>query len=497
VAALGLAVGCTYTVRNTALARGWARLPDSDRHVHTTAIPRLGGVAILLTFGLITALFLTYARIAGLISPQNIKQLAFLLVPAMVVFSGGLYDDFRSATPWLKFGTQIVAGALLFTGGFRVALTPRIAYHHGGWLATLILTIFWTVLITNAFNLIDGLDGLAAGSALFSTLAMFVVALVMHNGTVALLTAVLAGATVGFLRYNFNPATIFLGDCGSQFLGFMLAALSLIDARQQKSSTIIAIAIPLLAFGFPIVEATISVLRRLISGQPIFTADRQHIHHKLMARGLSHRSAVVLLYVVSAAFSLLSLPLLSPGAAPIAIVLAIVGIGITVGVQHLRYHEFFEIGRIARRTLDQPQVIVNNLLVRRASEALWTAADLDGIRSALHTAFAHTDFDAFELQLSSRHYPALSLSHEWNRSAARQPLFNLTLDLLHTDGSRLGALVLKRDQQSPLLMDINLLSAELIPALAAAGQRVLHPLPEPPVPELGQKALSTAAASRA
>ena len=128
--------------------------------------------------------------------------------------------------------------------------------------------------ITNAFNLIDGLDGLAAGSALFSTLVVFVVALLGNLSLISLLTLALAGAILGFLRYNFNPATIFLGDCGSLFIGFMLSALALYGA--QKAPTIIAVAIPVVSFGLPILETSLSIVRRLISGRPVFTADREH-----------------------------------------------------------------------------------------------------------------------------------------------------------------------------------------------------------------------------
>ena len=156
--------------------------------------------------------------------------------------------------------------------------------------------------ITNAFNLIDGLDGLAAGSAFFSTLVVFVVALSSHSSFVSVMTLVLAGAVLGFLRYNFNPATIFLGDCGSLFVGFMLGALAL--QGMQKSPTIVAVAIPVVSFGFPILETALSIVRRLISGRPVFTGDREHIHHKLLQRGLSQRQVVTVLYAVSAIFAM-------------------------------------------------------------------------------------------------------------------------------------------------------------------------------------------------
>ena len=195
---------------------------------------------------------------------------------------------------------------ILFAGGLRIFNLPVLfGSQQFGWTIGLTLTILWVIGITNAFNLIDGLDGLAEGSALFSTLVVFGAAVFNHSSLVALLTIALAGAILGFLKFNFNPATIFLGDCGSLFIGFMLSALALQGA--EKSPTIVAVAIPVVSFGLPILETVLSVLRRLISGRPLFTADREHIHHKLLGRGMSQRQVVIVLYAVSAIFALLSL----------------------------------------------------------------------------------------------------------------------------------------------------------------------------------------------
>src|SRR5204862_5375754 len=192
---------------------------------------------------------------------------------------------------------QAIAGTMLFAGGLRILDLPVLfGHYHFSWFAGLPLTILWVLAITNAFNLIDGLDGLAAGSALFSTLVVFVVAIFSGSAVVSLLTIALAGAILGFLRFNFNPATIFLGDCGSLFIGFMLSALALEGA--QKAPTVIAIAIPVVSFGLPILETTLSVLRRLISGRPVLTADREHIDQKLSERDGSLRQVLIALYAV-------------------------------------------------------------------------------------------------------------------------------------------------------------------------------------------------------
>ncbi len=197
--------------------------------------------------------------------------------------------------------------------------------------------------------------------------------------------------------YNFNPATIFLGDSGSLFIGFLLSALALNGA--QKAPTIVAVAIPIVSFGLPILETVLSIVRRLISGRPVFTADREHIHHKLLQHGMTHRQVVILLYGVSACFAMLSLFLLWPTGSSLGLVLAVLGIGIWIGVQHLGYLEFGELARVAHRTLNQPQIFVNNLAIRRATEELKVARDYDQVRQILVAAFGSNDFDSFELKL--------------------------------------------------------------------------------------------------
>jgi UDP-GlcNAc:undecaprenyl-phosphate GlcNAc-1-phosphate transferase len=205
-----------------------------------------------------------------------------------LIFALGVYDDIHAVSPFVKVAVQSVAGAILFAGGLRILDLPVLfGTHRFPWFVGLPLTVLWVLAITNAFNLIDGLDGLAAGSALFSTMVVFAVALVSGSSLVSLMALALAGSILGFLRFNFSPATIFLGDCGSLFIGFMLSALALQGA--QKAPTIIAVAIPVVSFGLPILETALSIVRRFLGGRPVFTADREHIHHRLLKRGLSTR----------------------------------------------------------------------------------------------------------------------------------------------------------------------------------------------------------------
>ena len=271
----------TRAVRNIANGRGWVYAPPSSRHIHTDLIPRMGGIAIFTAVAIVAATLFIFPDFPGIEPALSRRTILYILAPATLVFLLGLYDDFRPVKPYVKFGVQAIAATLLFFGGFGVFRLPILfGSYNFGWLA-LPLTILWVLWITNAFNLLDGVDGLAAGSALFSTLTVFVVFLVSGNLLISSLTLALAGAILGFLRFNFNPATIFLGDSGSLFIGFMLSALALAGA--QKTPTIVAVAIPVVSFGLPVLETVLSVVRRFLSGQPLFAADRGHIRGKMAA----------------------------------------------------------------------------------------------------------------------------------------------------------------------------------------------------------------------
>jgi UDP-GlcNAc:undecaprenyl-phosphate GlcNAc-1-phosphate transferase len=472
----------TRRIRNFAIARGWASAAVSARHIHQSPIPRLGGVAIYIAFVCVVALLMAVS-VAFYVDTHLVSRNVFwILSAATVVFLLGLYDDVYSAPPTIKFLVQGLAAVMLYVGGFGIFQAPLAGTPLMGWLS-LPLTIVWVLWITNAFNLIDGIDGLAAGSALFSTLAVFVVSLASGNAFVSILALGLAGAILGFLRFNFNPATIFLGDSGSLFIGFMLSALALGGA--SKSSTVVAVAIPVVSFGLPILETVISVLRRFLSGQPVFSADREHIHHKLLERGLSQRQSVIILYAVSAACGLLSLLLLNPSGPTVGIVLFVVGMGIWVGVQHLGYQEFVEIRRVAQRTMDQKKIIINNLAIRRASERLRKARSLASICEIVDQAFEANDFDRFHLELSPwlrrrvndpRHRLFREGAYAWQKQLSETsfersylPAWSLKLDLIDTAQEFLGAFTVYRAcNNKPLLVDINLLTTEFRTALSMA-----------------------------
>lgn len=483
----------TRYVRDFASRHGWVAAPSQERHLHSTPLPRLGGVAIFISFSLSIIVATVIAKHVSHPFPAfSLKTLLTILAPASVVFLLGVYDDLYTASHSLKFAVQSLAATMLFIGGLRIVNIPVVFGNHElPWSLGLPLTILWVLAITNAFNLIDGLDGLAAGSALFSTLVAFVVTLLNGYSLVTIMTIALAGAILGFLRYNFNPATIFLGDSGSLFIGFLLSALALAGA--QKAPTIVAVAIPVVSFGLPILETALSILRRLIGGRPVFTADREHIHHKLLQHGLTHRQVVIVLYGVSAAFAMLSLFLLWPTGSSLGLVLAVLGIGIWIGVQHLGYLELGELGRVAQRTLEQRQIFINNLAIRRATQELKATRDYDQIRCVLEAAFSSNDFDAFDVRFRlfpGESYPASAIetaqmrrgevSFHWgkmgrNGSLQGLPIWTLALDLVSSSSRRRGFLLVHRlYSQRDLQLDINLLTSSFPVALADALDRTLQ-----------------------
>ena len=306
---VGLVVTASLTpmVRRLALAVGAVDDPTA-RRVHTRRIPRMGGIAIVLGFFLpLLALFALNTSTARIFFGAP-RMAGCLIVGSLLVAGLGLCDDIIGVGAKAKLGVQTAAACIAFVGGLRIEAIslPWVGIVQLGWLA-LPATVLWITAIVNALNLIDGLDGLAAGVAFFACVTNFVVAYLGGNILIGFLSATLGGAIIGFLFHNFNPAKIFMGDSGSMFLGFVLATMSLLGAGTQKTPTLIAILVPLMALGLPIMDMLFAIARRFLERRSIFSADRGHIHHRLLDLGLTHRRAVLLLYGLSGAFTLAAL----------------------------------------------------------------------------------------------------------------------------------------------------------------------------------------------
>jgi UDP-GlcNAc:undecaprenyl-phosphate GlcNAc-1-phosphate transferase len=289
--------GAVLTPLVRRLAKAWGVLDHalSSRKIHGRPIPRLGGIAIVIAFyAPLLALTLFPTGIGELFLAQR-RHVIGLFGGGLVIALLGLYDDLRGAGAGRKFVVQFAVAGALYYLGFRV---DAVANPFGdaiplGW-TSLPFTLLWIVGVINAMNLIDGLDGLAGGVALVAVITTFLISLQRGHPLMMLFSSALAGSIIGFLFYNFNPASIFMGDTGSMFLGFVLAVSAI--QTNQKASTAVAVLIPGIALGLPILDTLLAIARRAIRGRPLFQADKEHIHHRLMARGLSHRQAVLVLY---------------------------------------------------------------------------------------------------------------------------------------------------------------------------------------------------------
>jgi UDP-GlcNAc:undecaprenyl-phosphate GlcNAc-1-phosphate transferase len=322
----------TPVLREIFLALGVVDHPDHGRKTHQRAVPRVGGIAIAVSYAASVFIVQQWTHILG---PHLILVMR-LLPAACVIFVVGIIDDLWGLTAWQKLAGQLIAVAIVCSRGVLAVDVMRL---HGLAWWTIPATVLWLLICTNGFNLVDGMDGLATGAGLFATLTIFVAALMQGNVSLAMATLPLAGCLLGFLCYNFNPATIFLGDSGSLLIGFLLGCYAII--WRQKSAALLGMTAPVMAFSLPLIDVGLAIVRRLLRRQPIFSGDREHIHHRLLARGMSSRKVALLLYgicCVGAAFSLI-LGAVRDRATSSALILLFCVIAIA-GIRYLGYTEF-------------------------------------------------------------------------------------------------------------------------------------------------------------
>ena len=328
--ALGTALTVTPLVIKFAFKTGAVDIPDA-RKVHKFPIPRIGGLGIYLAF-IVSIIFSVFA--AG-IGGETLREIIGLTLSGSLIVALGLVDDYKNLPAKVKLLGQIVAACVLVFG-FDVRIDfitdPLGDYIYLEWLA-IPATIFWIVGLTNTINLIDGLDGLAAGVSAIASVTILLVALKQNFLLVTLLTAALAGAAAGFLFYNSHPAKIFMGDSGSMFFGFMLAGISVIGA--VKSTATITLIVPILALGLPILDTTFAIVRRYRGGKPIFQPDKGHLHHRLLSLGFTHKQAVLLMYVISAILGMSAVALTEVNSQLAILILIIVVIAIFYGAKKL------------------------------------------------------------------------------------------------------------------------------------------------------------------
>lgn len=322
------------------LAIRWGVLDRPGRRkIHQGEIPRLGGVAVWFASLVPFLVLLIWQDLSVVPLETAWAPLVGLLLGSLVVFAVGIWDDISRLSPWVKLAAEVAASLIVVSFGLKMRLfTNPFGYQLAlNWLG-IPLTVLWLVGITNAVNLADGIDGLATGVAAFGAFILFIMTYSTVHTLVSLLAMALAGATLGFLRYNFYPATIFLGDSGSLFLGFYLGGLSI--WASEKSTITFAILIPIVALGLPLADMIYAVVRRWTRGVPLKQADREHIHHKLLDMGFAQRATVLILYAVNIFLVLLAGTLLLTRNSWAAYILVLLGLALIVGSRFLGYFRF-------------------------------------------------------------------------------------------------------------------------------------------------------------
>jgi UDP-GlcNAc:undecaprenyl-phosphate GlcNAc-1-phosphate transferase len=290
------------------------------RKIHTMAVPRVGGASIALALGLALAVLFTLSQHLRAVTMPDLAPIAPVLAGALVVFVVGLLDDVRGLSPGTKLGGEVIAAGVVVA--FHVVIDRVTLFgttYHLGWLEVP-ATLLWIVGLTNAFNLVDGIDGLAGGLACIAASTCAAILIVRGGDAEALMLVAFVGAVVGFLPYNLNPAEVFLGDAGSLLCGFLLGVTAI--AGRQKEATALAVGVPLLIFALPILDTGLAIVRRVVGSQQghrlsvrdrlralsqVLAGDQAHIHHRLLAAGFSQRRAVLALYALALTCSVLAL----------------------------------------------------------------------------------------------------------------------------------------------------------------------------------------------
>lgn len=400
IVALILALILTPLISKVAHHCGLVHQP-TERCVHEKAIPRIGGVALYSSFFLALVLCLPFRTDVSLLLHDN--QLVLLFCSATLIFLMGLLDDVRTLPAHVKLLIQVVAATIAWLGGVQINLVS-ISLSGGfelGWLS-LPITIFWIVFVTNAINLIDGLDGLAAGICLFASVVMLFLCIISDRILIALCFASLAGCLLGFLRYNFNPASIFMGDCGSYFIGYIFAVLSVLGSIKGQAT--LAMLIPFITLGVPLFDTILSPMRRFARGKRMFSPDNNHLHHRLIQGGVTHRNAVLIFYGMTLMLGGTALLLVLIKDERAGLLLLVPSIALFISFKKLGYLNYFAIDKMygwlrditesshishGSRTFLDHQISIKST---RNIKELWSVAE---------KAFAFLDLDQARLELKT------------------------------------------------------------------------------------------------
>jgi UDP-GlcNAc:undecaprenyl-phosphate GlcNAc-1-phosphate transferase len=480
----GLLLGLllTWCIRERTKSSAWLmRRHLARHHLHVVPKPRFGGVGVFVGVTATVAISLFVLRVFSIDLP--VRSLLHLLLTTGLICALGVVDDLYALNHRWKFSGQIIAGALFV----YLEFSDRAFGGPWSWLLVAAAMVFWLVLMTNAFNLIDGVDGVASGCAVIASLVFLGVSLVSGNGVVSIVAAALAGCLVGLLRYNRHPSSIFLGDCGSMSIGFMLGSMSLICAMSSRSPlwSMVAGAICL---AVPISDTALAIARRYLNGRSIFAPDCEHIHHRLLARGLTPSHTAHVLYMVAIGCGVVSITVYSFGVPAGVAALIVLAWTLGIGARALEYDEVKEAQQALRRCFGQRRAIIWNLGFQRAARELSFVRDAARLKEVLRAAFIASEFDRVDLHLTdrlSRFNASTTQVQSYNgdfrgkssvvlsMNGSQHRVWTVSLDLLSNEQQYVGSLILQRSWNGrPIGTDIALLAEVLCPALADSIVRV-------------------------
>ncbi len=441
-------------------------------------VPRVGGWALALGVGISLLLVGVVFAPTGSTLAGTEGSLGAVALGALAILILGSIDDVRPLSAKVKLAVELLVAIGVFWLGVRIQVVSfPLANMQLNLLASCALTVIWLLGISNAFNLLDGADGVAAGSAFFSAAAIFITSVTLGHPAIGLVAAALAGALLGFLPFNFPPARAYLGDSGSLVAGFVLAGLAVEGAT--KGPTLVVIGIPILAFGVPVLDTTITLIRRIVRGQSVFQRDHDHVHHHLARAGLSARQVAGMIYSASMAFALGAMLFLNTNVRSHAAAMIVLGAGVWIVARHLRLHEMNELARLARRGVLQARVMAANVQVRRAVDRLTNASSLDDLMGGLSVLLQKSEFDEIVLTAGPVHerrgntlaweLAEGSFVEGWPKRGSDEWEVVCPFE---GDGW-VGELHLRRRLgKKSLLLDLNLLLDLVQPALARAASRI-------------------------
>jgi UDP-GlcNAc:undecaprenyl-phosphate GlcNAc-1-phosphate transferase len=465
--AFGISAIATPVSREICRKIGLVDKPDNFRKRHSHAIPLAGGYAVIAA-AVVVGMMLPaldnddITKSIGRIKPE----LFTMCVAGLIILIAGGIDDARDLRPRYKLLAQVLAATIAYQGGISISAISN-PFDDGVIQLGIFAypaTLLWFLSCINAINLIDGLDGLAGGVSLFACLTMAFVSFTTGQLVGMYMSACLAGSILGFLFYNFHPASVFLGDAGSMTLGFLIGALSLIGS--VKAGTAVALIVPAVALGLPAFDTALAIARRWAKRLPYSAGDHRHIHHALLARGLGHRSAVLVLYAVCGMLAAVAL-LLAAGNNSLAIIM-LAGLGITafVFVRVFAVIDFREIkDRIELDMRLRNESERGAIAVEKAATAIDQAASLDDIWEALHPAFEALQIDEASFQQHDTDKTLLWKGHD-DHSDEPDDLWRVEL-AIRDEQARFGTLTLVRNGEA-VVSDITILTQRLRLHLAKA-----------------------------